>query len=393
MRLYRAIILLCLLSIAVHISLLAQSDSLPAFNTLRTPTSPAFILMGVAPTNVERPNTPKDFAISLLNRTNSFSALPQDFAMEFSPYWMFAGTQEEWRNDITRDIPKSILKTGTLSLATAQISTDTSKKVTGLSVGFRFSLVSGTLAAKSVQKIERIEATLQEELFIKQSMESKERKKIDSLGINNIISPDEYERRKNAIADSIDSSQEFQRRIKPVREERVKLLSQFQENVSTREGLFWELAGAAVWAVPNGVIDKGMLDRLGLWTTLSQQWKEISLIAVGRYISVSTDALSKGSIDLGARCIYTKDRYGISLEYVWRTQVGAKDSNIPQWRLVGGIDYLIAPDTWAVVSFGKDYNTQAAGSLVAQLGLTFNIGKDRFTLPTGQPSTTSEQSR
>jgi hypothetical protein len=410
MKIYHSLILcLWLPIISAPSHLRAENDSLPAYNTLRTPISPAFTLLGVAPTNVERPNTPKDFAISLLNRTNNFSTLPKDFAIEISPYWMLAGSRDEWRKDSTRTIGQSILKTGTLSFATAQIGNDTNQNITGMAAGFRCLLSSGTLASSSVQILLSIEQNLTEELVLISQMDSTARAINDQWLIQQKILLDatlkqkndssydsaleeamrQHSQRKKTIADSLQASPTFLGKVKPIRDRRNVMLQTLQETASIREGVFWELSGAAVWSVPNGIIDKGAFDRFGFWTTVSYQWQSLSLIGVGRYIGTLGGASVSSTLDVGARGIYTKDKYAISVESVFRKLISS--AAVPfQWRVVGGVDYLIAPNTWAVVSFGRDFNAQTQGSLIAQLGLSFHVGNDRFTLPTGQPNTSSE---
>lgn len=395
---------MCLLSNVYCISLIAHNDSLPAFNTLRTPTSPAFTLLGVAPTNVERPNTPKDFAISLLNRINYFSALPQDFAMEFSPYWMFTGAKDSLKYDTVRSVPSSILKTGTLSLATAQISTDTNKKVTGLSAGFRLLLLSGTMEeyqdlSTKQQQIREIERKLDSELTLMVNLESTERNKnnavmvdrlkvLDSLKrMNSPLSQQyeelikqNYEMRNEQIRDSIKNNKEYQIKLLEINQSKDQYIREFQDRASIREGWFLELAGAAVWTALNGVYENTKFDRWGIWTTGSYQHKEQSYVIVARYISTVNELQRSSSLDVGGRFIYSKDKFSVSIEGVLRKQLVKEDIPL-QWGLVAGIDYLIAPNTWAVVSFGRDYNSQSSRNLVAQLGLTFNIGNDRFILP------------
>ncbi len=75
----RTSLLRSLILLGAAAPLAAQSENAgPAFNGLRTPVSPAFLLLGVAPTVVERPNTPSDFALSVLNRGASLTNLPRD---------------------------------------------------------------------------------------------------------------------------------------------------------------------------------------------------------------------------------------------------------------------------------------------------------------------------
>src|SRR5690349_5976055 len=59
----------------------------PALDSLRTPPSPAFALLGVEPSAAERPTTPSDVAVTLVNSLRE-QTLPRNFAFEASPYWL-----------------------------------------------------------------------------------------------------------------------------------------------------------------------------------------------------------------------------------------------------------------------------------------------------------------
>src|SRR5882724_2241992 len=57
---------------------------------LKTPTTPAFVLIGTSPTVVERPTTPQDVALTVYNAVRTAGGLPRDFALEVAPYWLFS---------------------------------------------------------------------------------------------------------------------------------------------------------------------------------------------------------------------------------------------------------------------------------------------------------------
>lgn len=67
-------------------------DSLPAANDLSTnidmlaaPQSPAFTLLGISPTAIDRPSTPADLMVSLQNATKNYSVIPNSYSVEFTP--------------------------------------------------------------------------------------------------------------------------------------------------------------------------------------------------------------------------------------------------------------------------------------------------------------------
>src|SRR5712691_2914509 len=134
----------------------AQSgDAGPAFNSWRTPVSPAFVILGIAPTVVERPNTPADLAFSVLNRSAAFTSLPRDIALEISPYWLIKHPTLTWQADTVRGLGSSIARTMTISFATAELGT-TARPVTGLALGFRAAPFSGQLSRESIAQLKAL---------------------------------------------------------------------------------------------------------------------------------------------------------------------------------------------------------------------------------------------
>ncbi len=79
-------ILLILITFAIGhlISLDNQSVEL---KDLQIPSSPAFILLDIAPTSIERPTSVKALGTSVLNNINQNNGMPQNFAFEVTPYW------------------------------------------------------------------------------------------------------------------------------------------------------------------------------------------------------------------------------------------------------------------------------------------------------------------
>ena len=136
--------------------LMAQSgDAGPAFNSWRTPVSPAFVILGIAPTVVERPNTPADLAFSVLNRSAAFTSLPRDIAIEISPYWLIKHPTLTWQADTVRGLGSSIARTMTISFATAELGT-TARPITGLALGFRAAPFSGRLSQTSITRLREL---------------------------------------------------------------------------------------------------------------------------------------------------------------------------------------------------------------------------------------------
>src|SRR5689334_7304667 len=79
-----------MLAMAAVTPSLAYAQTTPAFELdLSTPDVPAFTILGVAPTQIERPLTPRALALSLLAAaTDDQNLIPNQYALAASPFWM-----------------------------------------------------------------------------------------------------------------------------------------------------------------------------------------------------------------------------------------------------------------------------------------------------------------
>ena len=91
-------------------SVTAQADI--KLEDLKMPNSPAFILLDVAPTSIDRPTTTKAFSTSILNNVNKNNGIPQNYAVEFTPYWFFKHPNLSAFKYWGYDKDKAIQKTG-----------------------------------------------------------------------------------------------------------------------------------------------------------------------------------------------------------------------------------------------------------------------------------------
>lgn len=362
----------------------ASSDEGQPFSSFGTPTSPAFTLLGVSALEVERPTTPADFAAKVSNATEQFSALPQQFAIEAAPYWLFSRSTFSWRSDVKRSPLTSMARTFNLSLGTAPIGT-AEAPVTGVAVGFSVSPFSGTVSDQSVERIRDLERALTADAALFNERMRPYRNDLEEAERRELLDATDSDEMQ-AIGERYQARLEAVRRA--VRAEIAEDAEAVQDGLSdfepTREGLFVTLAGGAAGSFPEAAIDEGELAQWGFWGTFSYEKGPWSPIVVVRYLNrPEPSPLSNGlpdeeTLDLGTRLLYTTGAFGLSAEYVLRRFFGTDDV---QHRLVGAVEYNINNDLWLIASFGQDHDTERAGSLVAQLGLSFNLSKTRYTTP------------
>ncbi|HEX2875021.1 MAG TPA: hypothetical protein VHP33_27405 [Polyangiaceae bacterium] len=94
----------------------------PDLYALKTPDSPAFVALGVAPTEIQRPTTPSALATSLASAFQSTGGgvtLPQGFAMEAAPYWLVSHPTLSFRDYANSGIESSWYRNATISFATS----------------------------------------------------------------------------------------------------------------------------------------------------------------------------------------------------------------------------------------------------------------------------------
>src|SRR5688500_98779 len=101
----------------------AQPDSLGVqLQKLQTPTSPAFIVLGVSPTVVERPTTPRAFALSVASSSlQSDDLVPKNYAAEFAPYWMGLQRRLQFQDYYRPNLFQALQQTFSVSFATNTI--------------------------------------------------------------------------------------------------------------------------------------------------------------------------------------------------------------------------------------------------------------------------------
>ncbi|HEY0024901.1 MAG TPA: hypothetical protein VGB24_18445 [Longimicrobium sp.] len=368
-----------------------DATGLPELNSLKPASAPAFILLGVAPSAIERPQTPSDIAFSFVNQSQSFSALPQNYAAEFAPYWLFPRPLVGWRSDTTRTPGESFARTATVSLATADIGTE-SAPVTGLAIGGSAYLLSGRMSTAAQQRFRQIEVYLAR----RDSLES-------ALGAAQTVTLQaEYGTRIADAATRGDTqtvrllSAELTSRVDALRLTaqqdsayrrfvRENVVEEMQEATPRREGLFWGVAGGASWGYANAAWATGELRRVGLWTTLSYEGTPISgqttftPMAVIRLLAERGDSASS-VVDAGGRFVLSSPTYSASLETVFRLPM-EDEAGKNLYRVAGVLEYQVREDLWLTATFGRDYQSRDSGSLLAQLGVKFHVTEDRYEAP------------
>lgn len=344
---------------------LAQTEA-PTLASLRTPPSPAFTVLGIEPSAVERPTTPSDVALSFVSKVRQ-GTIPKDYAFEASPYWLVSQPDLSWSSDVTRSVAESVARTMSLSLATAETGT-AATPVTSLAVGVRTLLSSGHMTASTQRALAALEQTLSQtgDVFLRMVGEAG-LDELDKRLASGDIAVADYEARKQELTAIVLQSDEYR-----------EAMSRAEDVAAKREGFFFEVAAGFVWDFAAGSWEARTFRQRGVWATPSYEFGSWSLVGVLRYLDESS-FFNEDALDWGGRALYSTADYALSLEVVQRSPLDQTDVIKRSHRFVGIAEYRVSRASWVIASFGKDrQKTGARETLIAQLGLAFSFSKDRY---------------
>lgn len=128
---------------------LGEAQGIPDSSKLRTPHSPAFILLGASPTLIARPTTPVDFAVALTadwgNNAGELT-LPRNLAIEVAPYWWFRHRMLTFDDYMNAPWWSNVLRNTSLSIGTSSqdvLVIDETVTTTRLAFGVQTQLYTG----------------------------------------------------------------------------------------------------------------------------------------------------------------------------------------------------------------------------------------------------------
>lgn len=334
-----------------------QQDSL-WLDELRTPTSPAFVILGVEPTSIERPTTPRAFALGLVSAPGgALGVIPENYAAEIAPYWMRRHPDLTFAQ-YTRPSPlQSFLQTFSVSVATTVLATG-ADSTTGVGIGIRATPLMGRpprqlrLLSDSLRVIQTALLDLSDELDDATT-------RADSQRIGAQITARAAQSRGVSAA--------------------IRALPEDE-----RVGLHLHFAGALAGYYPRNDFSAGQIGRAGVWGTVTYRTEapRIDMIGLARWQRDESQA-EQNAVDVGFRGVWRFNRLSASAEFVNRAAAelaegvdadagGFSDSR----RVVGLLEYRATGDLFVTFSFGQDF--ASAGDdrepLVAVLGGQLHFG-------------------
>jgi hypothetical protein len=391
---------LTILFCSLFITSFAQKTKDIAVDQLTAPTSPGFLILGKEVTNVEKPTTPTDFIVSLRSATGDFSALPKNFAIDISPFWVFGASKTEYKDLTSNDPWKNMKHSFQLSFATQTTKkTNSANDSSQMGVGFKFSLFRG----KVNSDFDKLRGKLYEKLKVLLDLQGG--------NINELEKNDPVLQKINAeLKITTDPNKqsslliEYTKRQETLKSEAPKATTDLEKELSdlaksikyTRYGWKLDFAGGWVYSFPTQSFDKAQINRFGAWLTGGYETEKKdnnnywSFLGVVRYLQNYQEVFKDANnqilpsnnqyLDTGLRVISTlKEKVSLSAEIVNRQNIDASKNIVSTVRYTFNINYQLPENTILSFTYGKDFDgtIRKDGNLIAALNLIKGIGSKR----------------
>ena len=354
--------LVCLaLAVAATTSVRAQESF--DLDEFRVPASPAFTLLGVSPTAVERPTTSRAFAFSALSATErSDGGVPSNLAMEFTPYWWSDRPELTFEKFYSAAFGQRVAQSFAVSIGSSELATyrnDNDVDGTALAVGARANLIGGKPAPQLAAAVGALRDA-QQKLLLE-------------------CIPDLEEDAASGTTEIDLSTPECQQLDGDLKAHAKRITALDKERV----GLILDGALGVVQEYPENVTDDERTAKYGAWLTWSYRSEAaeranpnaqsyLIFVAVQRWLR--DELINEDAFDVGARVIYKSrdDKWSVSGEYLKRFGDSALASNSSRLEF----EYVISERYTLVAALGRDFETPDERSpLVAIAGINIGLGQ------------------
>lgn len=367
----------------------SQQDT-TSLDMLLAPGAPGFVLLGVAPTLVDRPADVTDFAVDVLNSTSNITALPQNYAIEVAPYWFFSHpdlSYDQFAGD--NGIIATAGQTFSLSVATSSVLSGGSDVVsTGMGLGARFSLLRGRIDNEFSNYRARLDSVMRVagEISAVVASEIAEKYKTDPVIVQlKTMLTQAAARNDTASIAAINQALQVRGRQlhyeveSSVRSQYRSELERVREEVQSiqvrRVGWKLEVAGGAVLNFPGQNFDSSSVSRYGGWINGGYDLGDYCALGVVRYLADVGNSAGD-VVEAGARLVLNISRkLSLSGEGVYRGYPNGKSRT--GWRFDIEVDYSVGKNSAVAFTFGRDSHGHQTGTLISALNLLIGFGSGR----------------
>jgi hypothetical protein len=393
----------------------SQDDNEVNLELLKAPSSPAFNMLGIAPSSIERPTDITAFMSSIQTNTGNFTSFPKNYAIEIAPFLLARKTGPTLKDYNNNNFWKDLVpQTFQLSLGVSQqnadgeISDEEDAFPRG-ALGFKVSLVRRPWTQETDENYKALHAAqvilhdkinendLTAELTAWEFQLKQKKAEMLAIGQDDGLSTEEKARRLRLIVPVMDDIQDSISAIKnnlinelDAAKEVERLVKSFE--IKREKGFYLDLEGGMVWDFPDRRFNYSTVSKAGVWLTGGFDGHEqaISVLGIARYLyqpdkifaddggQLETDDIS--TFDFGGRLLWNSlnDKLNISSELIYRSVVN-NDVIDPNWRVIVNLEYSVGSNQKLTFGFGKNFDGTITkdGNLIAALNFIKGFGSKR----------------
>ncbi|HTE54775.1 MAG TPA: hypothetical protein VK698_28170 [Kofleriaceae bacterium] len=360
-----------------------SADEISDLDKLRAPDSPAFLLLGVSPVEIQRPTTPKELSVALGSFVSSGSlVVPDSLSVEIAPYWLFWHPALTGDDMATSSPGEAAVRNFTVSLGTTTRSLGQpdgmggtiDASVTDLALGLRTRWLDGRRRAACWADVDQAA----------QAIAARQGREMAARMVE-ITASYHLESRPDGLPEA--ERKRLQAELEQVRKQKAPALVELEEVAArcveasaARRGLVGDVAVAGSLRFPGGQLDDGDWLAAGGWITLSAQGESHNLIALARALADNASGEASLVADLGLRYVLVHGRYALSTEGIYR-RLGADVDDQDLFRVDVAVDMRLYGTVWFTATFARDFAAADAGEVFALANVKWGFGGPTVQLP------------
>jgi hypothetical protein len=344
-------------------------------NNISIPSSPGFILLDESPTILDRPASPKAFAVNIYNAFKQSGGFPTNYGVEFTPFWYFQHPNMTalkflgYNAEGDQQLPFSHIRKASLNIAyVKQPDTGSAAGISNLAFGVRTNLFS----LRSKRNIQAIKSSNDAVVEILNAFNME----IVMLDIEDT----NYQAKVQELVDAFENDPGL-----------IAAEESLQEQIAVKPVFAVDLAFAYSMFFLENTISKQHFGRLGIWTTVNYSAPLVKdpvptsyfhVYGIFRYLQDGTTMDSTGSfsrvsnLDFGGKAELEIKNLNLALEYIYRQEEDATGNN---YRAVGSLSYRLSNSVAITAAFGRNFGEKY--NLITLFGMSFGFNSGNETAP------------
>jgi hypothetical protein len=387
-----------------------SSDSTVDLNVLNAPANPAFNLMGISPSSIDKPSDLNAFRLSLQNATNNFTKLPSNYAVEIAPGLLFRKKSQTLQQFNSVKFGDVFWQSLSLSIGMAQATdndggdSEDTVSFTKIGVGVKFSIIRPKWKSGPIDTFYSLLRKTHDEYSKMAEKQIDGNPRLKSINIemvkaaesNNIQKIHELDLLRKSIRDSIINTFENQEKSDNLKymDNYKKAAQEFKKYAQglkiERVGAFLDFATGVALDFPDNKFNNSLVSKAGAWLTGGYENgnKGLSVLGITRYLfqpdKIFADSTGKiattniSTFDAGAKVSLTafKGKFNVSTEAIYRSVL---NHNVikPSWRLTFNAEYDLGIKNQKItLAIGRNFDGTVTkdGTLIAAINFVKGFG-------------------